>query len=97
MNRSDLEPVVSSSSSWSAYDGEETREADYLWVDNKVRQVFSKYTEASMLQTFADSVYIILEGFPNCALALCRCREYETVCLGRGEKLKIFYFFFILV
>jgi len=48
-----------------------------------------------MLQTFAENVYIVLEGFPNWALTLCRCREYETVCLGRGEKLKTFLFLFL--
>jgi len=34
-------PKLAMSSSLSAYHGEETREADYVWVDNKVREVFS--------------------------------------------------------
>jgi len=87
---------VSSSSSLSAYEGEETREVEYVWVDNKVREFFSKYKEASMLQTFAESVDILLEGVPDGALSLRRCREYETVCMGRGRESKDFLLFLVI-
>jgi len=68
LSRDNLKPAMSSSSSLSVYEGEETREADYVWVDNKVREVFSKYTEVSMLQTFVESVDIVLKGVLNGAL-----------------------------
>jgi len=46
-----------------------------------------------MLQAFTKSVDIILEGLTDYALALRRCREYETICLGRGkEPIDFFYF-----
>jgi len=38
-----------------------------------------------MLQAFAKSVDIVLEGLSNGALALHWCREYETICLGKGR------------
>jgi len=82
-SRDNLEPAMSSS--MSAYHGEETREAEYVWVDNRVREVFSKYTNVSMLHDFVESFDIVLEGVPNGGFALCRCREFETVCLGRGK------------
>jgi len=69
-------------------------------VDNKVQEVFSKYRESSMLQTFAESVDILLEGVPDGgALSLRRCREYETVCLSRGKKSSkdFFYFYSYLI
>jgi len=78
-------PEPSMSSSLSAYHGEETREAKYVWVDNRVREVFSKYTNVSMFHDFVESFDIVLEGVPNGAFALRRCREFETVCLGRGK------------
>jgi len=97
LSRNDLELAVSSSSSsLSAYEREETRETDYVWVDNKVRGVFSKYREAYMLQSFAESVDIVLEGLLDGVLALRRCREYETVFLGRGENPKIFSIFILV-
>jgi len=91
-----LEPAISSSSNLSAYEGEETRETYYVWVDNKVREVFSKYTKVFMLQAFIESVDIILEGVLNVSLALCRCREYEIVCLGRGREPKDFSIFILV-
>jgi len=47
-----------------------------------------------MLQAFADSVDIVLEGFSDGALSLHRCRKHETVCLGRGRKPKDFFYFY---
>jgi len=93
LSTDNLEPAMSSSS-LSAYEGEETREPDYVWIDNKVREVFSKYTEVSMLQAFVESVDIVLEGVPNGALALRRCREFEIVCLGREREAKDFFYFY---
>ena len=36
----------------------------------------------------------MLEGVSSGAFALCRCREFETVCLGRGEGRKDFFYFY---
>ena len=47
-----------------------------------------------MLQAFVESVDIVLEGSPDGALALCRCKEYKTVCLGKGENPKVFFYFY---
>jgi len=49
VSRNNVEPVASSSSSLSAYEEEEVREADYAWVDNWVQEVFSKFRQPSML------------------------------------------------
>jgi len=49
-----------------------------------------------MLQTFVESVDIVLEGLSNGALVLCRCREYKTVCLGRGREAKDFFLLLFL-
>jgi len=91
-SRDNPEPVTLSS--LSAYHGEETREAEYVWVDNRVREVFSKYTDVSMFHDFVESFDIVLEGVPNGAFALHRCREFETVCLGRGKEAKDFFYFY---
>jgi len=49
-----------------------------------------------MLQYFAESVDIVLEGLPDGVLALCRSREYEIVFQGRGENPKIFSIFILV-
>jgi len=87
-------PELAMSSSLSTYHGEETREAEYVWVDNRVREVFSKYTEVSMLHDFVDSFDIVLEGVSNGVFAFHRCREFETICLDRGRKAKDFFYFY---
>jgi len=91
LSREHIEPTMSQSS---GYEGEETREAEYLWVNEKVREVFSEFTKVSMLQDFVESVDVVLEGVPNGAFALRRCREFETVCLGRGRERKYFFYFY---
>jgi len=91
-SRDNPEPAMSSS--LSAYHGEETREVEYVWVDNRVREFFSKYTNVSMLHDFVESFDIVLEGVLNGAFALRRCREFETVCLGRGKEAKDFFYFY---
>jgi len=95
LSRERTEPTMSKSS---GYEGEETRETKYVWVNEKVREVFSEFTKVSMLQDFVDSVDIVLEGVPNGVFALRRCREFETVCLGRGKERKdLFYFYSYLI
>ena len=49
-SRNNPEPAMSSS--FSAYHREETRETEYVRVNNRVREVFSKYTKVSMLHDF---------------------------------------------
>jgi len=88
LSREHLELTMSSS--LSGYEGEETREAEYMWV----HEVFFVFTEVSMLQNFVDSVDIVLEGVPNGSFALRRCREFETVCLGKGKERKDFFYFY---
>ena len=80
--------------SLSGYAGEETREAEYRWVHSSVLEFFSVFTKVSLLQDFVDSVDIVLDGVPSGAFALRRCREFETVCLGRGEGRKDFFYFY---
>jgi len=92
LSRESAKPAVSLS--LSGYAGEETREAEYIWVHNSVREVFSDFTKVSLLQDFVDSVDIVLEGVPSGAFALRKCREFETVCLGRGEGHKDFFYFY---
>ena len=87
-------PEPAMSSSLSAYHGEETREVEYMWVDNRVREVFFKYTDVSILHDFVESFDIVLKGMLNGAFALRRCREFETICLGRGEEAKDFFYFY---
>ena len=57
-------------------------------------EVFSEFTKVSMLKDFVESVDIVLEGVPNGAFALRKCREFETVCLGRGKERKDFFYFY---
>jgi len=92
LSKDNPEPAMSSS--LSAYHGEETREVEYVWVHNKVREIFFKYIKVSMLHDFVENFDIVLEGVPNGAFALCRCRELETVCLGRGRECKDFFYFY---
>jgi len=93
-SRDNPEPAMSSS--LSAYHGEETREAEYVWVDNRVRELFSKYIDVSMLHDFVESFDIVLEGVSNGVFALCSCRKFEIVCLGRGKEAKDFFLFLFL-
>ena len=97
VGRSDIAYVASFSSSLGAYEGDEVRKIDYAWVDNRVCEVFSKFRQPSMLQTFVDSVDILLEGTPDGILFLRRCREYKTVCLGKGSEPKDFFLFLFLL
>ena len=88
LSRESAEPTVSLS--LSGYAGEETREAEYIWVHSSVCEVFSDFSKVSLLQDFVDSVDIVLDGVPSGAFALRRCWEFETVCLGRGKGERIF-------
>jgi len=88
LSRESEQPIVSLS--LSGYAGEETREAEYRWVHSSVREFFSDFTKVSLLQDFVNSVDIVLDGVPSGAFALRRCREFETVCLGRGKGERIF-------
>jgi len=92
LSRESAEPALSLL--LSGYAEEETRETEYIWEHNSVREVFSDFTKVSLLQDFVDSVDIMLEGVPSGVFALRRCREFETVYLGRGEGRKGFFYFY---
>jgi len=91
LSRECAEPAISQ---LSGHESEETREAEYLWVNEKVREEFSEFTKVSLLQDFVENVDIVLEGVPSGAFALRRCRAFETVCLGRGRERKDFFYFY---
>ena len=88
-----MNTLGSTSLSLNGYAGEETREAEYIWVHSSVREVFSDFTKVSLLQDFVD---IVLEGVPSGVFALRRCREFETVCLGIREGRKDFFLLLLL-
>lgn len=63
-----LPPVTSGEVEKSADNG--IGEFGYSWVDDRVREFFSKYQHASMFQSFAESVEMLEDNIMNGIVSL---------------------------
>jgi len=65
---------------------------NYECVDGRVREFFLKYKHSSMLQSFVESVVILMDDVSDGILSLRKCKELDIVYLDRGNNPQYFLF-----